>query len=153
MPTCGAAQEKQSAAALPSSTPPALPWCFVWGFLAAGHKGHHPENWLSGNPLYSTAFVEVGTSAVATAQTPQPGNVGPLDDLVGGSLHRARSALASQVLSRACSRSSLYPARPRKLQSLRFCSLSRPNISSSSVSWCAQTFQLCPPEYLDNRCC
>ena len=47
--TCGAAQEKQFAAALPSS-PPALPLCFVWGFLAAGHDGHHPKNWLSGIP-------------------------------------------------------------------------------------------------------
>ena len=24
---------------------PTLPWCFVWGFLAAGHKGHLPKNW------------------------------------------------------------------------------------------------------------
>ena len=47
LPTCGAAQEKQSAAALPSST---LPWCFVSSFLAAGHDGRHPENWLSGIP-------------------------------------------------------------------------------------------------------
>ena len=31
LPTCGAAQEKQSAAALPSLTPPALPGFFVWG--------------------------------------------------------------------------------------------------------------------------
>ena len=30
--TCGAAQVKQSAAALPSSTPTALPLCFVWVF-------------------------------------------------------------------------------------------------------------------------
>ena len=30
-PTCGAAQEKQSAAALPSSTPSALPGFLVWG--------------------------------------------------------------------------------------------------------------------------
>ena len=31
LPTCGAALEKQSAAALPSLTPPALPSFFVWG--------------------------------------------------------------------------------------------------------------------------
>ena len=57
LPTCGAAQEKQSAAALPSSTPPALPWCFVWGFLAAGHDGRHSENWLSGNPTVQPAVL------------------------------------------------------------------------------------------------
>ena len=63
------------------------------GFLAAGHTGRHPENWLSGHPtvqlavqaagtnLEGTAFVEVGTSAVTTSQTPLPGNVGPLYDL------------------------------------------------------------------------
>ena len=62
-------------------------------FLAAGHNGRHPKNWLSGNPtvqpavqaagtdLKDTAFDEVGASAVANAQTPQPGSVGPLDDL------------------------------------------------------------------------
>ena len=31
LPTCGAAQEKPSAAALPSSTSPALPGFLVWG--------------------------------------------------------------------------------------------------------------------------
>ena len=50
LPTCGAAQEKQSTAALPSSNPNALPLYFVWGFLAAGHDGRHPKNWLSGIP-------------------------------------------------------------------------------------------------------
>ena len=62
-------------------------------FPAAGHNGRHPKNWLSGNPtvqpavqaagtdLKDTAFDEVGASAVANAQTPQPGSVGPLDDL------------------------------------------------------------------------
>ena len=34
-PTCGAAQEKQSAAALPSLTPPALPGFLVWGVSGA----------------------------------------------------------------------------------------------------------------------
>ena len=94
--SCGAAQEKQSAAALPSSTPPALPLKFVWGFLAAGHDGRHPKNRLSGNStvqvavqaagtnLEGTAFVEVSTSSVTTAQTPLPGNVGPLYDLSSG---------------------------------------------------------------------
>ena len=63
---------------------------------AAGHNGRHPKNWLSGNPtvqpavqaagtnLKDTAFDEVGASAVANAQTPQPGSVGPLDDLSAG---------------------------------------------------------------------
>ena len=50
LPTCGAAQEKQSAAALPSSNPNALPLYFVWRFLAAGQDGRHPKNWLSGIP-------------------------------------------------------------------------------------------------------
>ena len=65
-------------------------------FPAAGHNGRHPKNWLSGNPtvqpavqaagtnLKDTAFDEVGASAVANAQTPQPGNAGPLDDLSAG---------------------------------------------------------------------
>ena len=80
--TCGAAQEKQSAAVLPSSTPPA-------GFLAVGHDGRHPKNWLSGvqaagTTLEGTAFVKVGTSAVATFQTPLPGNVGPVYCLSAG---------------------------------------------------------------------
>ena len=34
LPTCGAAQEKQSAAALPSSNPNALPFVLCLGFLA-----------------------------------------------------------------------------------------------------------------------
>ena len=65
-------------------------------FPAAGHNGRHPKNWLSGNPtvqpavqaagtnLKDTAFDEVGASAVANAQTPQPCSVGPLDDLSAG---------------------------------------------------------------------
>ena len=65
-------------------------------FPAAGHNGRHPKNWLSGNPtvqpavqaagtdLKDTAFDEVGASAVANAQTPQPGSVGPLEDLSAG---------------------------------------------------------------------
>ena len=36
LPTCGAAQVKQSAAALPSLPPLVLPGFFVWA--AAGHK-------------------------------------------------------------------------------------------------------------------
>ena len=50
LPACGAAQEKQLAAALP------LPGFLVWVSLAAGHNGHHPKNWLSGTPLYSPLY-------------------------------------------------------------------------------------------------
>ena len=111
--SCGAAREKQSGAALPSSTPPALPLCFVWGFLAAGHDGRHPKNWLSGNPtvqlavqaaetnLEGAAFVEVSTSSVTTAQTALPGNVGPLYDLWSGPFTE-RAALLHRPFASGC---------------------------------------------------
>ena len=91
--TCGAAQGKQSAAALTQFDPQVS---LSGVFPAAGHNGRHPKNWLSGDPsvqravqaagtnLKDTAFDEVGASAVANAQTPQSGNVGPLDDLSAG---------------------------------------------------------------------
>ena len=43
LPTCGAAQEKQSAAALPSLTPPALTLYFVWGFWPLAKTGAIPR--------------------------------------------------------------------------------------------------------------
>ena len=56
-----------------------------------GRAGRHPKNWLSGNPTVQpvvqgagTNLDEDGASAVANAQTPQPGSVGPLDDLSAG---------------------------------------------------------------------
>ena len=41
--TCGAAQEKQSAATLPSSNPNALPLYFVWGFWPLAKTGAIPR--------------------------------------------------------------------------------------------------------------
>ena len=43
LPTCGAAQEKQSAAALPCSNPNALPLKFVWGFWPLAKTGAIPR--------------------------------------------------------------------------------------------------------------
>ena len=50
LPTSGAAQEKQSAAALPSSNPKRPPFVLCLAFLAAGQDGRCPKNWLSGIP-------------------------------------------------------------------------------------------------------
>ena len=50
-PHNGKVKEEQSAAALSSLSPPRPPW-----FLAAGHNGRHPKNWLSGTPLYSSLY-------------------------------------------------------------------------------------------------
>ena len=92
LPTCGAAQEKQSAAALPSLTPSRPPrFLCLACFRPLATTGRHPKNWLSGNPTAQPAVQAAGTnldedgaSAVANAQTPQPGSVGPLDDLSAG---------------------------------------------------------------------
>ena len=43
LPTCGAAQEKQSAEALPCSNPNALPLKFVWGFWPLAKTGAIPR--------------------------------------------------------------------------------------------------------------
>ena len=43
LPTCGAAQEKQSAAALHCSNPNALPLKFVWGFWPLAKTGAIPR--------------------------------------------------------------------------------------------------------------
>ena len=50
LPTCGAAQEKQSAAALPSSTPNALPLNFVLGFWPLAKTGAIPRTGFQVTP-------------------------------------------------------------------------------------------------------
>ena len=108
LPACGAAHEKQSAAALPSLTPPALPTTGAiprTGLSSCTGSGDQPEGH---SHRRGRRFRRRESSDTAAWQRRSPGRS------VGGSLHRARSALASRVLSRACSRSSLYPARSRK---------------------------------------
>ena len=60
LPTCGGAQGKQSAAALPGFNPNAPPFVLCLGFLAAGQNGRHPKNWFQGTPLVQSA-VQSGT--------------------------------------------------------------------------------------------
>ena len=50
LPTCGAAQEKQSAAALPGSNPNALPLYFVWGFWPLAKTGSIPRTGFQVSP-------------------------------------------------------------------------------------------------------
>ena len=62
LPTCGAAQEKQSAAALPSLTPLALPGFFVWGvFWPLATTGAIPRTGFQAPPCTVRCTVRDGS--------------------------------------------------------------------------------------------
>ena len=79
LPTCGAAQEKQSAAALPSSNPNALPLYFVWGFWPLAKTGAIPRTGFQVPPCTVRCTVRDGAFDVHTAGLPGEGRVEAVD--------------------------------------------------------------------------